>query len=315
MSTRDEGAVGDNDQAGNRTRLCVIIVSWNVSDDLRVCLESVYAGNGGDFEVWVVDNASSDGTVEMLRERFPQVRLIANTANRGFAAANNQALADADADYFLLLNPDTIVPEGAFDTLLRFADAHPEAGVIGPKLLNRDGSLQYSARRFPTFAAAVYRNTPFGKLFPGARAPQDYLMVDWDHNDARAVDWVSGACMLIRREALAEVGLLDEEFYWGSEDVDYCFRMRHAGRGVLYTPEPAIIHAIGSSTSQVVIRTIIRTHRSMHRLYSKHLARNPLSRGLIWLGIWSRAGLLIVEHSGAWVWTQLKSVVRRLRRR
>lgn len=278
-------------------RLCVVIVSWNVQRDLRACLDSVYSGNVGvDFEVVVIDNASSDGTVEMVRDEFPQVRLIDNDYNAGFAGGNNQGLRVVAADYYLLLNPDTVVPAHAFERLLDFADAHPEAGLVGPKLLNVDGSLQYSARRFPTVSAALFRNTAIGRWFPNASSPGHYLMTDWDHDSARQVDWLSGACLLIRHLALAEVGDLDEGFFWGSEDVDYGFRMHKAGWEVWYTPEPAIVHAIGQSTSQAVLQTIIRTHRSMRRLYAKHLARNPFSRALVSVGIWLRAGVLMVSH-------------------
>lgn len=308
---RDEdGRQGEAE--GKRFRLRIIIVSWNVEDDLRVCLRSVCAGSRQDeYEVWVIDNASSDGTVAMVREEFPQVRLVCNEENRGFAAANNQGLADADADYCLLLNPDTIVPEGGLEELLAFADAHPQAGVIGAKLVNPDGSLQYSARRFPTVRAAIFRNTAFGRWFPGAHSPQEYLMTEWDHNDARIVDWISGACMLIRREALAAIGQLDEGFFWGSEDVDYCFRARSAGWQVMYAPEPVIIHAIGRSTSQAVVATILRTHYGMQRLYRKHLARKPMTRSLVFIGVWLRAGLLICSHCVRLVVARMRSLLRR----
>jgi len=291
----------------SRRRLSVIIVSWNVREDLRKCLQSVFDGNAGnEYEVWVVDNASTDGTAEMVRKGFPQARLICNEANAGFAVANNQGLRVAAADYYLLLNPDTIVPAGGLGRLLDFADAHSEAGVVGAKLVHPDGRLQYSARRFPTVSAAIFRNTVLGRIFPGAASPGHYLMAEWDHSDAREVDWVSGACMLIRAKALEDVGHLDEGFFWGSEDVDYCFRMHEAGWKVTYTPEPQIVHAIGKSTSQVVIPTIIRTHHSMQRLHGKHLAHNWGSRIVIFVGIWLRAGLLI----GSYVSTQALARVR-----
>lgn len=287
--------------------LSIIIVSWNVRDDLKACLQSLQA-NAQPHEVIVVDNASSDGTLEML-QAFPHVQVIGNSDNRGFAAANNQGLAVARGQWLLLLNPDTIVPEGALQTLLHFAEAHPEAGVIGPRLLNSDGSLQHSCRHFPTVRAAFFRHTVFGRLFPAAHSMREYLMCDWGHDEPREVDWVSGACLLIRRKAYEQLGGLDEGFYWGSEDVDYCFRMHQAGWKVLYTPQPAIVHAIGRSTDQVIIPTIIRTHRSMQRLYTKHLARNWLSRGLVTAGIWLRAMLLIVT-----VWIRLQFIERRRRR-
>ncbi|MGE5531555.1 MAG: glycosyltransferase family 2 protein [Bacteroidota bacterium] len=285
----------------DRIPLSIIIVSWNVQADLRVCLDSLRQSSETPHEVIVIDNASRDGTVEMLRTDFPSVHLIANPDNRGFAAANNQGLAVAQGEYLLLLNPDTIVPPGALATLLTFAGAHPEAGAIGPRLLNSDGSLQHSCRRFPTVWAALFRHTLLGRLFPNAHSMREYLMCDWGHAEAREVDWVSGAALLINRRAFEQIGGLDESFYWGSEDVDYGFRMHQAGWKVLYTPQPAITHAIGRSTDQAIIATIIRTHRSMQRLYSKHLARNPITRALVTLGIWVRAGLMIVA-----VWVRLR---------
>ncbi len=307
---RDED-VRQAEAEGKRYRLRIVIVSWNVREDLRVCLRSVSGGNRqDDYDVWVIDNASSDATVEMVREEFPQVSVVCNEENRGFAAANNQGLADADADYCLLLNPDTIVPEGGLEALLDFAEMHPKAGVIGAKLGNPDGSLQYSARRFPTVRAAIFRNTAFGRWFPGAHSPQEYLMTDWDHNDARVVDWISGACMLIRREALEAIGGLDEGCFWGSEDVDYSFRARSAGWQVMYAPEPVIVHAIGRSTSQAVVATIIRTHYGMQRLYRKHLARKPMTRSLGFVGVWLRAGLLICSHCMRLMVARVRSLLR-----
>jgi len=187
-----------------------------------------------------------------------------------------------------------VVPPDGLAELVRFADAHPEAGIIGPQLRYPDGRLQYSARRFPTLAAAVFRNTPLGRLFPRVRSVREYLMADWDHAEVREVDWVSGAAMLIRRELYEQIGPLDEEFFWGSEDVDYCWRAHQAGWRVLYTPTPRLIHAVGRSSDQAVARTIIHTHHSMYRLYRKHLAHNPCSRLLVWCGVWLRAALLLL---------------------
>jgi hypothetical protein len=288
--------------------LSIIIVSWNVRRDLEVCLRSLRDNSDCPHEVIVVDNASADDTVQML-QGYPEARLIGNADNRGFAAANNQGLAVARGAWLLLLNPDTIVPPGALRALLDFAHAHPEAGVIGPRLLNSDGSLQYSCRQFPTIRAAMFRHTFLGRLFPHTQSMCDYLMCDWPHDQPREVDWLSGACMVINRRAYEQVGGLDEGFYWGSEDVDYCTRMHQAGWQVLYTPQPAITHAIGRSTDQAIIPTIIRTHRSMQRLYAKHLARNGLERLIVTIGIWLRAGLLL-----ATVWPRVK-IIMPLRRR
>jgi GT2 family glycosyltransferase len=277
-------------------RVSLCIVSWNVRDDLVTCLESlVDAASGVQAEVIVVDNASADDTAEVIRRRFPDVRLICNEANRGFAAATNQAMAAASGEYLLLLNPDTILPPQALGELLTVADAHPEAGIVVPKLLNADGSLQQSCRRFPTPAAALFRHTILGRLFPRNRWAAEYVMAEWGHEELREVDWASGACMLVRRDLYEAIGPLDEGFYWGSEDVDYCYRAHAAGRKVLYAPRPAIVHRIGASTNQAPVRTILRFHRSMRRLYRKHMARSAIDYAAVWLGVWLRAGLLVAS--------------------
>lgn len=287
--------------------LSVCIVSWNVRGDLAEGLDALYADPvAAAWQVIVADNASDDGTVEMLAGRYPQVEVIANTTNLGFAAGCNQGMRLARGRYVLLLNPDTIVPAGALAQLVIFADQHPDAGIIGPKLLNADGSLQFSARSFPTITAALFRNTILGRLLPKTGSVRAYLLADWDHSTVRNVDWVSGACMLIRRELVEDIGYLDAEFFWGSEDVDYCWRAHKAGWDVLYTPAPAITHVVGRSTDHAVLPTIIRRHQSWQRLYYKHFAHDPLRRALVWMGIWLRAGLLVVS-------VVLRRVTRRLR--
>ncbi len=276
--------------------ISVCIVSWNVADDLRACLESLRAQRTPPaFEVIVADNASRDESVTMVREQFPEVRLIVNDANLGFARATNQTLRAARGRYLLMLNPDTVLEADALARLVECGDAHPQAGIIAPRLVYPDGSLQYSARRFPTIAAAVFRNTFLGRLFPNAAASARYVMADWAHDEEREVDWVSGACLMIRREAYEQVGELDEGFVWGSEDVDYCYRTHQAGWSVVFTPATTVVHAVGRSTDQAVVPTIVRTHRGMYRLYRKHFASSAAARPLVWLGVWVRAGLLILS--------------------
>jgi len=293
----------------DRFDVSVCIVSWNVADDLRACLESVRAQQTPpSHEVIVADNASSDDSVAMVREGSPEVTLIVNDENLGFARATNQTLRAARGRYLLMLNPDTVLEPDALASLVEVADAHPEAGIVAPRLVYPDGSLQYSCRRFPTIGAAVFRNTFLGRLFPNARAASHYVMADWHHDAEREVDWASGACLLIRREAFEQVGELDEGFAWGSEDVDYGLRMHQAGRRVVFTPATTVVHAVGRSTDQAVVPTIVRTHRGMYRLYRKHFTRNPLARPFVWLGVWLRAGLLILS----WELRRMFSRVRRI---
>lgn len=294
----------------------VCIVSWNVAGDLRACLESIRAQQTPpSFEVIVADNASVDDSVEMLREDFPEVQLILNEENLGFARATNQTLRAARGRYLLMLNPDTVLEPDSLRKMVAVADLRTDAGIIAPKLIYPDGSLQYSCRRFPTIAAAIYRNTVLGRLFPHAHAAAEYIMADCDHDTQHEVDWASGACLLIRREAYAEVGELDEGFVWGSEDVDYCLRMHRSGWKVLFAPVTSVVHAVGRSTDQAVVPTILRTHRGMHRLYSKHFAPNVLARALVWLGVWLRAGMLIASWETRRIVTAMLGRLRGLWRR
>jgi GT2 family glycosyltransferase len=177
-----------------KLRLRICIVSWNAQDDLRACLHSIALGttHPETIETWVVDNASTDGSADMVAREFPDVHLIRSARNEGFSGGNNRLLQNLEADYALLLNSDAICHPGSLNTLLDWAEAHPEAGIMGPKVLNTDGSIQFSCRRFPTFAAGLFRNVYLGRLFPNNKPAADYLMQDFDHNSVREVDWVSG---------------------------------------------------------------------------------------------------------------------------
>lgn len=303
--------------ADNRPAVSICIVTWNCRELVLECLRSLRSGSDPEqvpYEVIVVDNASTDGCPEAIRAEFPEVRIIANSENRGFAAANNQAILAARGKWLFLLNPDTVLPEAAIPQLVQMAEKYPDAGAIGPRLINPDGSLQYSCRRFPRPWAALFRNTLLSRIAPNDRWTREYLMLDWDHEDVREVDWVSGAAMLLRREAVEQVGLLDEGFFWGSEDVDYCKRLWDAGWKVIYTPRPAIVHRIGGSTDKAVVQTIFRRHASWRRLYSKHFSRGLLDRLVMGVLIWARALLLAGSWVARWAWVRIRNQLRRLLR-
>ncbi len=267
---------------GGERILSVCIVNWNTREHLARALESLTCGGLEHPEVIVVDNSSQDGSAAMVKERFPGVRLLENQENLGFSHANNQALRAAQGKYLLLLNPDCIVQADALRRLVEFLEATPEAGVVGPRLLNADGSLQFSCRRFPSFGAGLFRNTPLGWLFPRNRFSRGYLMTDWKHDAPRPVDWVSGAALCLRRRLLEEVGLLDEGFFMYCEDVDWCFRAQEKGWKIYYLPTAVITHLIGRSSDQRPLAMVKEFHRSMARFYRKHYApRWP--RGFRWL--------------------------------
>jgi GT2 family glycosyltransferase len=251
--------------------LSVCIVNWNTCEDLACCLASLQHGQGDlEYEVWVVDNGSTDGSVEMVQTQFPAVHLLQNAANVGFTVANNQSLRACRGRYALLLNPDTLVHDGALGRLVGFLDRHPEAGVVGVKLLNPDGSVQYSCRTFPTLGAVLFRGTPFGRLFPRNRYTREYLMQDWRHEEVRTVDWVSGAGMAVRRSVWEQIGLLDERFFIYCEDMDFCKRVHAAGWHVKYFPGAVVTHVIGRTTDQNLRAMILQFHRSMYLYYDKH---------------------------------------------
>jgi len=276
--------------------LSICIVNWNTREDLRRCLDSLAAGAGAlEIEVFVVDNASDDGSPAMVERDFPQVRLLRNPSNTGFAHANNQAIRQCRGDYVLLLNSDTLVSPGTLAVLVVGMEAHPEAGIGGPKLLNGDGSLQYSCRRFPTFTAGIFRNSAFGQWFSRNKKVRDYLMTDFDHASIAEVDWVSGAALCIRRAALERIGLLDERYFMYCEDVDWCYTVGQAGWKVLYFPEAVITHIIGRSSDLVVEKMVRAHHRSMRLFYWKHYAPKtfPLIRWLPPLGIRVRLQLVL----------------------
>ncbi len=258
-----------------RPRLTICVVSWNAREDLVECLRSLRAASArpGSVTVTVADNDSRDGSPEVVEAEFPEVTLIRTGANLGFSGGNNRVLQRLETDYVLLLNSDATVAAGGLDALVDFADDTPDAGVIGPRVINLDGSIQYSCRRWPTFAAGMFRNVYLGRLFPGNRPASDYLMQDFDHNSVRDVDWVSGCAMLLRKDLLDKIGTLDEAtFFMYCEDMDICLRAHEAGSRVVYFPGTVVTHAIGKSSDRAADRMIWEHSRSMWKFYRKHTA-------------------------------------------
>jgi hypothetical protein len=283
--------------------LSVTICSWNTLEDTRMCLQSLEAEGGGQwFEVIVVDNNSEDGSPDMVARQFPWVRLERMSRNLGFTLGHNHALAMRHGRHALLLNSDTVVHPGALRSLLEFAESDPTLGVIGPKLLNEDGSLQYSCRTFPHPAAALFRNTFLGRLFPKNPYTRDYLMRDWDHATVRDVDWVSGAALFARDTLMQKIGFLDPEYFMYCEDVDYCWRANEAGFRVTYFPGSVITHAIGRSTDKAPNRMIGRFHKSMFRFFRVNMLpkspawQRPFGLAGAALAIGARAGLFIAKN-------------------
>jgi N-acetylglucosaminyl-diphospho-decaprenol L-rhamnosyltransferase len=237
------------------TNLSIVIVSWNVKALLERCLSSLAEcskRNGLWCEIIVVDNASTDGSPEMVQQRFPEVKLIASESNVGFAGANNVGVGHSSGRYILLLNPDTEVIGDALTTMTTYMDSHPDVGALGPKLLFPDGRVQPSRRRFPTLGTAFLESTVLQQWFPRNRVLSDYYILDRSDDEEQDVDWVVGACLLMRRQAWEQVGPLDERLFMYSEELDWCRRLKAAGWRVMYIPSATVVHYEGKSSSQVV---------------------------------------------------------------
>lgn len=270
--------------------LGIVIVNYNTRDLLRTCLQTVYASTEElDYEVCVVDNCSPDGSAAMVAAEFPQARLIANDKNRGYPAANNQGLRalgypeGADAPRFaLLLNPDTELPPDALTGMLCFMAEHPEAAAAGPRLVLRDGSLDLACRRsFPSPEVSFYRLSGLSRLFPHSRRFGRYNLTYLDPEQVVEVDSVVGAFMLVRKEAIQQVGLLDESFFMYGEDLDWCYRFKAAGWKVYYNPAVTVLH-IKRAASRHSARARVEFWRAMRLFYQKHYAAHT-PKPLHWL--------------------------------
>jgi N-acetylglucosaminyl-diphospho-decaprenol L-rhamnosyltransferase len=274
--------------------LSIIIVNYNVHDLLRECLLSVFANKGVDHEVCVVDNNSSDGSAAMVKREFRQVHLIESPVNGGYAYANNLGLkhfgfgkktrpegTQTSTDsrllsgYVLLLNPDTVLPPLALKNILDFMDCHPEAGIVGPKLVRPDGSLDLACRRsFPSPQVSLYRMLGLNRLCPNSRRFARYNLTYLDPDELSEVDSVVGAFMIVRREAIEQVELLDETFFMYGEDLDWAFRIKEKGWKVYYNPAVTVLHHKGASSRQRSSMATIEFYRAMLIFYRKHYAQH-----------------------------------------
>jgi len=258
----------------NNVKLSIIIVSWNVKEDLIQCLRSLYENRPADsFEVIVIDNASTDGTVEAVKSSFSDVVIIANDKNRGFAAANNQGIKKSTCRHILFLNPDTIVQPDSLDVLIKFMDKNEDAGACGPRLLNEDGTIQPSTRRFPTFRGALYRHTAFRYFRIFRNEYKKWLMKDFDYKTQLDVDQVMGAALMVKRSVIDRIGTMDEQFFMYYEEVDLCCRIKQAGLRVVFVPEAQIRHRGGHSAGQIPVKKRIMMLASLLKFFRKHRGR------------------------------------------
>jgi GT2 family glycosyltransferase len=265
----------------------VAIINWNTRDLLRNCLASLDQNRPAcHSETLVVDNASTDGSVEMVTAEFPQAMVIHNQSNHGYARAANQAIAKSRGHYIFVLNSDTEVSSGVLDSLLSLAESDLKIGAIGPRLINSDGSLQLSCRRFPSLTSGI-GHAIFSLFSADNPYTRQYRLTDWNHAEATEVDWVSGAALFLRREAAFQIGLFDEEYFMYVEDLDLCYRLHQAGWKVHYAPSAAVMHHVGQSSVLRSPQMVMEHHRSLYRFISKNsrgylrLLNLPIGAGLM----------------------------------
>ena len=285
--------------------LSIVVVNWNTRDYLRDCLRSIYEHHGAlRVEVIVIDNASADDSAEMVRREFPNVQLIVNDTNLGFAAANNQGLRLADGRFVLLLNPDTVVLDDVLKRSVEYAEQHPDAGVVGCQVMQGPESVQRTCFRYPSplhtflWVSGLLASNPASRLFGRA------VYGPWDRTTERDVEVVSGMYMLVRREALEDVGLMDEAFFVFAEEADWCYRFRVRGWRCVFAPVGRILHVDGGSksTNQVSVKMYVEMQKSHLLFQRRHQSRlaclttkalflttMPLRWG--WWGLWGKLGV------------------------
>ena len=256
---------------GGEVSLSICIVSWNTRDLLEACLRSLYADpDSAGWQVLVVDNASSDGSAGMVAHLFPQAELIRSPENLGFSRGNNLALERANGRCLLLLNSDTAVDTGALGGLVDYLDSDPQAGAVGPRLVYPDGSLQLSCGRTPGLHTEIVHKLLLHRMFPFFRLGR------WPHGERRRVGWVTGACLMVRREAAAETGFLDPNIFMCFEDLDLCMRLREKGWSVVYLPSSRVVHHDGQSIRKNLGEMLVVSQHSLFYLFEKHFGKGRL---------------------------------------
>lgn len=270
-------------------RVSVIIVSYNTRALVLECLDTVFRSRGDlELEIFVVDNASHDGTVEAVREDFPQCHVIASERNEGFSRANNKAIRQSTGEYILLLNPDTLLSDDVLFKMTHFMENHPDVGMVSSKLVTGDGSLDLACRRsFPSLWDGLCRASGMSSKFPNSRLFARYNLTYLDENETYEVDAINGAFMFTRREAVEEVGLLDEIFFMYGEDLDWCYRFRQAHWKIMYHPVATTVHLKGQSSGPRSSRMIREMFKSTAQFYRKHQfgSIGPVQKSLILMAL------------------------------
>lgn len=294
-------------------QLSIVIVSWNVKALLRECLRSIERGRGElGIQLIVVDSASTDGSAAMVADEFPWATLIQCPENVGFPRGNNLGIAKAHGRYILLLNPDTVVHGDALTVMVQCLNEYPDVGVVGGQLLNEDGTVQSSRRRFPTLTTAFFESTWLQPWAP-QKLLDHYYVLDVPDDQTADVDWVMGACLMTRSDIVAQIGGLDEGYFMYSEELDWCRRIKDAGWRVLYLPTAQITHYQGKSSEQVVAQRHIYFNQAKLRYFRKYhgrLAAISLRTFLLANYLWQmgiEAGKGIMGHKRPLRWQRLRA--------
>ena len=282
----------------NPVDLSIIIVNYHHSHMLDNCLESVYRTiEKIQFEVILVDNSSKDDGLESILKCYTKIQLINNSKNLGFARANNQGAKIASGDFLLFINPDTVMIEDAIESMLDYIRSDSSIGILGPKVLNSDQTIQYSCRKFPTIWSGLFnRYSLTTRLFPNNRYSRDYLMLDYDHNSTRSVDWVSGCCMMMSKSTFNKANGFDENYFLFIEDVDICQVIKKRLR-VVYFPNAKIYHKISSSNARSTPQMIIKRHQGMIYYNQKYRKTNSFIQYMINSVIMARCLLQILLNT------------------
>jgi hypothetical protein len=279
----------------------ISIVNYNARNYLDDCIRSITESiKRHSYEVIVVDNASFDSSANMVSQKYPEVKIIRNYSNLGFIKANNMGIKASSGRYIMSLNNDTKILGGTIDKLVEFMDNNPDAGAVGPKLLNSDSSVQLQARRgFPTPINSLFYFSGLSRLFPKSRLMGGYLLTYLDDKTAMEVDSLCGAAMVVRREVIDKVGLMDEGYFMYGDDIDWCYKIKQAGWKVYYLPEAEMIHYGGRGGSRrQSYRNIFEFHRAMAIFYWKHYSKNHLFmlNWLVYSGIWLKCAVELIRN-------------------
>ena len=279
--------------------LSAVVVTYNSREHIADCLGSLERARGGlAMETVVVDNASADGTVAAVRAAFPGAKVVETGDNLGYAKAVNRGVRESGGEFALVLNPDCVVAEGALAALHAWMRAHPRCAIAAPRILNTDGTVEFSARSFPTHLTFLFNRYSLAtRLWPGNPWSRRYLLSDWDHASDRSVDWVSGACMFVRRAAIEQVGGMDEFYFMFNEDVDWCHAMKRAGWSVDFVAAAEVTHHIGASKGRVADRVILERHRGMIHYFRKYHRTHPVVEALAAAFILLRARLMLAANA------------------